>query len=78
MTTFDYNSMTPRFYSKYFIDIDHGNYNLPIRDAASASASAPVAFSPLIRKNEFDITEAFIDGGVICNNPALYAYDIAR
>ena len=70
--------MTPRFYSKYFVETDPGNYDLPIRDAASASASAPVAFNPLIRKNKFGITEAFIDGGVICNNPALYAYDIAK
>lgn len=77
VTTFDYNSMSPRFYSKYFTSTDPGNYNFPIRNAASASASAPVAFSPFIRKNEFNITEALIDGGVICNNPALYAFDIA-
>ena len=49
VTTFDYNSMSPRLYSKYFVDIDPGNYNFKIYEAASASASAPVAFSPLIR-----------------------------
>ena len=78
ITTFNFNDYTPRFYSKYFVDTDPGNYNFPIRLAASASASAPIAFSPLVRKNKFNITEALIDGGIICNNPALYAYDIAR
>jgi len=78
VTTFDYNGPLPKFYSKYFVETDPGNYNFPIRLAASASASAPVAFSPLVRKNKFNITEALIDGGVICNNPALYAYNIAN
>ena len=78
VTTFDYNSETPRFYSKYFVETDPGNYNFPIKFAAAASASAPVAFNPLLKENRYNITEALIDGGVICNNPALYAYMIAH
>ena len=74
IATFDYNSMTPRFYSKYFAKKSPGVYNLKINEAAAASASAPVAFSPLIKENKFGITEAFIDGGIICNNPSLYAF----
>ena len=77
LTTFDYNGMRPRFYSDYFIRKFPGFYNLKIHQAAAASASAPLAFSPLIAKNKFNINEALIDGGIICNNPALYAYQIA-
>ena len=70
--------MSPRLYSKYFVGTDAGNYNFYLANATSASASAPVAFSPLVIQNGFGIYEAMIDGGVICNNPALYAFDIAR
>lgn len=40
----------------------------------SASASAPVAFDPLVHVDRFNITDVLVDGGVICNSPALYAY----
>lgn len=30
IATFDYNSMTPRFYDKYFINEDPGRYNFKI------------------------------------------------
>ena len=32
----------------------------------------------MIEKNAFNIDEALIDGGIICNNPSLYAYYIAH
>jgi len=51
---------------------------LKLHEAAAASASAPLAFSPLIKENKFKIKEAFIDGGIICNNPALYAFLTAK
>lgn len=78
LTTFDFNSMGPRFYSKYFKQNFPGLYNLKIHQAAAGSASAPVAFNPLIVPNLFNIKEALIDGGIICNNPSLYAWNVAK
>jgi len=46
-------------------------------DATGASSAAPTFFTPKIQKNGYGLTEYQIDGGVICNNPALYAYNIA-
>ena len=44
----------------------------------AASSSAPIGFDPLLHVNVFNITEILVDGGVICNSPALYAYFIAK
>ena len=44
----------------------------------AASSSAPIGFDPLLHVNQFNITEILVDGGVICNSPALYAYFIAK
>ena len=69
--------MRPRFYSKYFIKESPGHYNLKLNQEAAASSSAPVAFSPLYHYNNLNISVALIDGGLVCNNPALYAYNAA-
>ena len=77
IASYDYNSKTPRFFNKYFNREDPGNYNTMIRDAVASSASAPGAFDPKTLINGFNITERMVDGGVICNSPALYAYECA-
>jgi patatin-like phospholipase/acyl hydrolase len=48
-----------------------------IGDATGASSAAPTYFDPKVQKNMYGLTELQIDGGIICNNPALYAYNMA-
>lgn len=71
---YEYNFNQPRFFSKYFRDKNPGVYDRPLRKAMEASGSAPVYFDPATYINNYNISETLIDGGLICNNPALYAY----
>lgn len=76
---YDFNKKQPRFFSKYFIKNDPGQYgNFLIRDAVGASSSAPVYFNPLQHTDNFNETSNLVDGGVISNNPALYASLLAQ
>jgi patatin-like phospholipase/acyl hydrolase len=74
VTSYEYNSKTPRFYSKYFRAVDPGRYDVLLRTAVAASSSAPIYFDPKTYTNKLDIKETLIDGGLICNNPSLYAF----
>lgn len=47
-------------------------YNFSIADCAEASAAAPIYFNPKIIGNQ-----TLIDGAIIANQPALYAYLLA-
>ena len=38
----------------------------------------PLAFNPQIIVNKYGIEEELIDGMIICNNPAMYAYLMAK
>ena len=78
VTSYEYNSKTPRFYSKYFKNLDPGRYDVMLWTAVSASASAPIYFDPKTNTNQFQIEEQLIDGGLICNNPSLYAFQLAK
>ena len=49
-----------------------------MRNATAASGSAPVYFDPAEFDNLYGQEELVIDGGIICNNPALYAYMTAK
>lgn len=74
VTAFEYNSFSPRFFSKAFNKWDP-DYDVMLREAVGGSSSAPLYFDPLQLDNTpFNITEQLIDGGIICNNPAFYAY----
>jgi patatin-like phospholipase/acyl hydrolase len=75
--SYEWNSKSPRFYGEHFIREDPGRFNATLDQALSASASSPVAFSPLTLYNGFGIREELVDGGIICNNPSLYAYQTA-
>jgi len=56
ITSFDFNSKTPRFYSKYFQKIDPANYDVMLRIAVGGSSSAPTYFDPEPYINKFNIT----------------------
>lgn len=45
--------------------------------AAGGSSAAPVFFEPQKSMDEYGIQQLVIDGGIIGNNPALFAYNIA-
>ena len=77
VTTFEYNSKQPRFVNKYFVENDPGLYSYKLKDAVAASSSVPGGFDPKTYVNMYNITERLIDGMVMCNSPALYAYEIA-
>lgn len=78
IVAYDYNSMTPRFFSSYFTKIQPGFYDIQARKAVGASAAAPTYFDPLQNENNFGMDEMLIDGGVVANNPSLYAEMMAR
>lgn len=77
VTAFDYNSRTPRFFSKYFREEETGRYDVELRIAVGASSSAPAYFNPETQTNDFNITSQLVDGGIICNDPSYYAYLMA-
>ena len=74
VTSFDYNSQTPRFFSRYMNYKNPGDYNEMLKTAVGASSAAPTAFDPLTNINGYGVEEQLIDGGMICNNPSMYAY----
>ena len=77
ITAYDYNSQEPRFYSKTYAKDDPKTYDVPVGNATGASSAAPTFFDPKKQINGYGLLELQIDGGIICNNPALYAYQIA-
>jgi predicted acylesterase/phospholipase RssA len=78
IVSYEYNSQQPRFYSKYFAREDPNVYNIMIGNATAASSSAPTFFDPKVQVTKYNRTEILVDGGVICNNPAYYAYQITK
>ena len=75
---YDYNNQEPRFYSKKFIELDPGVYNVSIGFASGASASMPGGFPPQVWRNDYKLKEVMIDGGVVANNPSLMARSLTR
>ena len=49
-----------------------------IADATGASSSVPGAFKPKELRDGFYTKNYLIDGGLIANNPGLYAYFITK
>ena len=74
IVSYSYNAKNPRFYSKYFNKEDPGTYSVDIPTAVASSSSAPFYFQPNTYTNGFKIKETLIDGGLIANDPAYYAY----
>jgi hypothetical protein len=50
---------------------------VPVGNATGASSAAPTFFDPKSQTNGYGLFELQIDGGIICNNPSLYAYQLA-
>merc|ERR1719329_162527 len=78
ISAYDFNSQQPRFYSKYFLHHNTGNYDVKLREAMGGSGAAPIYFDPQTLMNKFGINEVVVDGGIICNNPSMYAYMLAK
>ena len=78
IVSYSYNERKPRFYSKWFIKNDPGIYSVDIPTAVASSSSAPFYFQPNTYRNGFNITETLIDGGLIANDPAYYAYEAQK
>ena len=54
--------MNPKIYAVY------------INQATQASSAAPTYFDPASNANQYGLIEYQIDGGIIANNPAMYAF----
>ena len=78
VNAYEFNSNQPRFYSKYFRDTNKGTHDVLIREAIGGSAAAPMFFDPQSLTNLYGIHELVIDGGAICQNPAMFAYLTAK
>lgn len=78
VVSYDYNQQEPRFFSKWFERWDSGHYNFTLGNATAASAAAPTYFDPKILLDNFGFNQTLVDGGVICNNPALNAFTLAN
>ena len=74
IVAYDYNSKQPRLYSKYFSELDEGIYDVQMSKATGGSSAAPVYFEPQSVLDEYGIQQLVIDGGIIGNNPSLFAY----
>ena len=46
VVAYDYNSQEPRFYSKYYAELDHHIYDVTLDIATGASSAAPTYFKP--------------------------------
>ena len=68
-TSYDYISHEPRLFTKYAAKLDPENYDVTLAQAAAASAAAPNYFDPKEIGNQL-----LIDGGLIANDPSLFAY----
>jgi len=77
MVSYEYISQTARVYSKWSAEQNPNVYNVTYFDAAGATSAAPVVFEPKQRRMMNGTLEFLIDGGVIANNPSLYALNIA-
>jgi patatin-like phospholipase/acyl hydrolase len=74
VVTYDYNSQQPRLYSKYFLNNNSKIYNVTLANATSSSSAAPTYFKPKVNINGYNMSEYLIDGGIIGNNPSLFAF----
>ena len=78
INAYEFNSQQPRFFSKYFRKTRKGTHDVLLREAMSGSGAAPIFFDPLNYIDHYGNHEIVIDGGIICNNPSLYAYMMAK
>ena len=77
IVSYSYNAHEPRFYSKYEANRNPGIYNVTLDIAAGGSSAAPGYFDPKVFENGRGETEVLVDGGIIANNPSMYAFIFA-
>jgi patatin-like phospholipase/acyl hydrolase len=66
-----------RMYSKYLAHAEPDVYNMRLFDAAAATSSAPLYWELKETTLPDNSTEVLIDGGVVMNNPSIYAQSLA-
>jgi len=74
--SYSYNIGTPRFYTKKNAEMQPSDYDLDMSEIAMASSATPLFFEPftrIIKNGRYRYTELLVDGGLIANNPSLYA-----
>ena len=78
--SYEYKSQTPRLYSRHFANDStlKDMYDVSLFDAAGATSAAPIYFDPKIRVTPSGVEEYLIDGGIIENNPSIYAITLAH
>lgn len=69
IVSYDYASHQPRLFSKINAQIWPEIYNYSLAECAEASSAAPLYFDPKVLGNQ-----TLVDGGIIANEPALYAF----
>lgn len=57
IVAYDYNSQEPRFYSKFYAQLDPNIYMVPIGNATGASSAAPTFFTPKLQFNNYHLKE---------------------
>jgi patatin-like phospholipase/acyl hydrolase len=73
--SYEYESGEPRFYTKMRAISEPLLYDVKLGDAIGASSSAPGFFdNKVIKHSLLSFKEHLIDGGVVANNPSLYAF----
>lgn len=77
IVSYSYNAHEPRFYSRYETERKPGVYNVTLDIAAGGSSAAPGYFDPKVFENGRGDKEVLVDGGIIANNPSMYAFIFA-
>jgi patatin-like phospholipase/acyl hydrolase len=78
---YSYNNGQPRFYTKRNANNFSADYDLDLNEVAQATSATPLFFDPYtrkVRKGRYIQTELLVDGGLIANNPSLYASVYAK
>ena len=78
IVAYDYNSQSPRLYSKYLSNKVPGIYDVKMSVATAGSSAAPAYFAPNSYYDTYGIEQLVIDGGIVANNPSLFATLMAR
>lgn len=73
MVSYEYISQTARVYSRYASKTDPNVYQITYYDATGATSAAPYYFDPKRRQTLDGTWEYLIDGGIIANNPSVFA-----
>ena len=77
--SYEYNSMTPRFFRKYFYEIAKENYNYTISQIVEAAVSQSELFLPKIIENRVNNkTNMFLDVDILSKTPSMLAYLMAK